>query len=129
MNNGLLIPAFGLGTFESFGEAGAATEHAINVGYRHFDTARSYENEEEVGSAIQKKIKEGVVKREDIFIVTKLWNTNHEPHKVEAACRRSCEKLGLGYIDLYLMHYPTAFTERTPFEYWPMNSDGMFDSA
>lgn len=88
-----------------------------------------YENEEEVGLAIQNKIKAGVVKREDIFIVTKLWNTDHEAHKVEEACRRSCEKLGLGYIDLYLMHYPTAFKERTPFDYWPKNPDGMFDQA
>lgn len=114
---------------QSFGEAGRATEYAIDIGYRHFDTARLYENEEEVGLAIQKKIKAGAVKREDIFIVTKLWNTDHEPEKVEAACRRSCEKLGLGYIDLYLMHYPTAFTERTPFDYWPKNADGMFDQA
>lgn len=114
---------------QSFGEAGRAVEYAIDVGYRHFDTARLYENEKEVGLAIQKKINEGVVKREDIFIVTKLWNTDHEPDKVEAACRRSCEKLGLGYIDLYLMHYPTAFKEHTPFDYWPLKSDGFFDEA
>lgn len=86
-----------------------------------------YENEEEVGQAIQQKIKEGVVKREEIFIVTKLWNTDHEPEKVEDACRRSCERLGLGYIDLYLMHYPTAFKNRTPFEFWPTDKNGMFE--
>lgn len=114
---------------QSFGEAGRATAHAIDVGYRHFDTARLYENEEEVGKAIQEKIKEGVVKREDIFIVTKLWNTDHEPKNVENACRTSCEKLGLGYIDLYLMHYPVAFKERNPFEYWPMNPDGQHEHA
>ncbi|XP_031623206.1 aldo-keto reductase family 1 member B1-like [Contarinia nasturtii] len=129
MNNGLSMPGFGLGTYESFGEAGRATKHAIDVGYRHFDTARLYENEEEVGKAIQEKIKEGVVKREEIFIVTKLWNTDHEPEKVEKACRKSCEKLGLGYIDLYLMHWPVAFTERTPYEYWPLNDDGQYDNA
>lgn len=114
---------------QSFGESGAATEHAIDVGYRHIDTARLYENEEEVGLAIQKKIKEGVVKREEIFIVTKLWNTHHEPEKVEAACRQSNEKLGLGYIDLYLMHYPTAFKERIPYEFWPTDANGMFEPA
>lgn len=114
---------------QSFGEAGAAAKHAIDVGYRHFDTARLYENEEEVGGAIAEKIKEGAVKREEIFIVTKLWNTDHEPEKVEAACRRSCEKLGLGYIDLYLMHYPVAFKERTPFQYWPLLADGTHEHA
>lgn len=114
---------------QSFGEAGLAVKHAIDVGYRHFDTARLYENEQEVGAAIQDKIKEGVVRREDIFIVTKLWNTDHEPEKVENACRQSCEKLGLGYIDLYLMHYPVAFKERTPFEYWPLNPDGQHEHA
>ncbi|XP_055301506.1 aldo-keto reductase family 1 member B1-like [Sitodiplosis mosellana] len=127
MNNGLFMPGFGLGTFESFGLAGRATKHAIDVGYRHFDTARLYANEVEVGQAIQEKIKEGVVKREEIFIVTKLWNTDHEPEKVEKAARQSCEKLGLGYIDLYLMHYPVAFKERTPFEDWPLNPDGTFE--
>lgn len=88
-----------------------------------------YGNEREVGQAIQDKIKEGVVKREEIFIVTKLWNSDHEPEKVEKACRRSNENLGLGYIDLYLMHYPVAFKERTPFEFWPLNPDGQHDHA
>lgn len=99
------------------------------MGYRHIDSARVYENEEEVGLAIQKKIKEGVVKREEMFIVTKLWNTDHEPEKVEAACRQSNEKLGLGYIDLYLMHYPTAFTTRTPYDFWPTDANGLYESA
>lgn len=111
------------------GEGGAATKHAVDVGYRHFDTARLYENEQEIGHAIKEKIVEGAVKREDIFVVTKLWNTEHEPEKVEPACRISCEKLGLDYIDLYLMHYPTAFKQRTPFEAWPKNSDGQPDLA
>lgn len=111
------------------GDAALATKHAIDVGYRHFDTAHLYENEKEVGQAILDKISDGVVKREEIFIVTKLWNTDHEPEKVEAACRRSCEKLSLGYIDLYLMHYPVAFRERTPFDYWPLNPDGQHEHA
>lgn len=114
---------------QSFGESAEAVKHAIDVGYRHIDTAYLYENEEEVGQAIQQKIKEGVVKREDIFIVTKLWNTDHEPEKVEAECRKSCERLGLGYIDLYLMHYPTAFKSRTPFDFWPKDANGMFEQA
>lgn len=85
------------------------------------------DNETEVGLAIRKKIKEGVVKREDIFIVTKLWNTDHEPENVRIACQRSCEKLGLGYIDLYQMHSPISFNERTPFDM--INPGAMFDEA
>lgn len=114
---------------QSFGDAGSATKYAIDAGYRHFDTAYLYGNEREVGQAIQEKIAEGVVKREDIFIVTKLWNTYHEPEKVEKVCRVSCENLGLGYIDLYLMHYSVAFKEREPFEFWPLNPDGQHDHA
>lgn len=141
------MPAFGLGTyqvsawkwvflwiktifFQSLGnEGGEATKHAIDIGYRHFDTARLYENEQEIGQAIQEKINEGVVKREDIFVVTKLWNTDHKPEDVEKACRTSCDKLSLGYIDLYLMHYPTAFKRRTPLELWPKKGDGQPDEA
>jgi len=124
MNNGLVMPGFGLGTFESFGETGEAVKHAIDIGYRHFDTAFLYQNEREVGRAIQGKIADGAVRREDIFIVTKLWNTHHEPDKVEQACRVSCDNLGLDYIDLYLMHYPTGFVEREPFEFCPQDADG-----
>lgn len=104
-------------------------KHAIDVGYRHFDTAFLYGNEREVGEAIREKIADGTVNRENIFIVTKLWNTHHEPEKVEAVCRVSNENLGLDYIDLYLMHYPVAFTERDPFEFWPLNEDGQHDHA
>lgn len=109
-------------------EAGEATKYAIDAGYRHFDTAYLYENEREVGSAIKQKINDGAVKREDIFIVTKLWNTDHEPEKVENACRRSRENLGLGYIDLYLMHWPTAYNTTDPFDWWPTRSDGQYDT-
>lgn len=114
---------------QSFGDAGRATKHAIDAGYRHFDTAFLYGNEREVGQAIREKIEEGAVKREDIFIVTKLWNTHHEPEKVEKACRVSCDNLGLGYIDLYLMHYPTGFVEREPFEFWPLQADGTHEHS
>lgn len=107
----------------------SAIKHAIDVGYRHIDTAFLYENERQVGQAIREKIDEGVVTREEIFVVTKLWNTEHEPEKVEKACRRSCDFLGLDYIDLYLMHYPVAFNEREPFEFWPLNEDGQHDHA
>lgn len=88
-----------------------AVKHAVDAGYRQFDTAALYLNEEEVGRALREKIEEGVVKREDLYVVTKLWNTFHRPEDVEPTCRKSNETLGLGYIDLYLMHWPMAFEE------------------
>lgn len=110
LNNGLEMPVLGLGTYESKDNEGeVAVKHAIDTGYRHFDTAFFYQNEAEVGKAINDKIAEGVVKREDIFTVTKLWNIYHAPEKVEPACQKSLDKLGLGYIDLYLMHMPVGY--------------------
>lgn len=88
-----------------------------------------YENEQEVGHALKEKIDSGAVKREDLFVVTKLWNTDHAPENVERACRRSCSNLGLGYIDLYLMHWPTAFRTREPLDWWPMTADGLYDTV
>lgn len=83
-------------------------KHAIDIGYRHFDTAFMYQNETEVGRAIKEKIAAGVVKREDIFVTTKLWSTYHSLENVVPACKRSLDALGIGYIDLYLIHSPVA---------------------
>ncbi|XP_055591538.1 aldo-keto reductase family 1 member B1-like [Uranotaenia lowii] len=115
LNNGLKMPVIGLGTWLSRdGEGLEAIKTAIDAGYRHFDTACLYQNEKEVGQAIREKIAEGVVKRADVFVTTKLWNTHHDPDKVEGAFNRSLEKLGLDYIDLYLMHTPMGYK----FESW-----------
>lgn len=83
-----------------------------------------YNNEQEVGEAAQEKITEGVVSRADLFIVTKLWCIFHEPDKVEYACRKSLENLGLDYIDLYLMHFPVGFVHNSDEDVWPSNPDG-----
>lgn len=96
---------------------------AIDAGYRHIDTAYFYGNEHEVGRAVKEKINAGAVKRDEIFITTKLWNTEHEPEKVEKACRRSLEYLRLDYIDLFLMHWPMAVKERAPNELWYVNAN------
>lgn len=84
---------------------------AIDNGVRLIDTAYIYMNENEVGKAIKQKIDEGLIKREDICISTKLWNTHHRPDLVKEACMQSLTNLGIDYIDLYLMHNPYAFRE------------------
>ena len=81
----------------------------MEVGFRHFDCAERYRNEEKVGVAIQEVLKSGKVRREDLFITTKLWNTNHRPERVAPAFEASCRRLQLDYIDCYLIHTPFAF--------------------
>ncbi|KXZ56565.1 hypothetical protein GPECTOR_1g507 [Gonium pectorale] len=107
--SGFSIPLVGLGTWKSAkGEVGAAVATALRQGYRHIDCARIYQNEHEVGEALAAVLSEGVVRREEVFITSKLWNTDHEPSRVEAACRRTMEDLRVSYLDLYLMHWPVS---------------------
>lgn len=87
---------------------GQAIKDAIDIGYRHIDCAMLYGNEKEIGYAIKQKIEDGTVKREELFIVTKLWNTFHEKEKVIPTCKKSLENFGLDYLDLYLIHWPVA---------------------
>ncbi|XP_014204967.1 aldo-keto reductase AKR2E4 [Copidosoma floridanum] len=122
LSNGHKIPALGLGTWQGTDDPGAvekAVKLAIDFGYRHFDCASVYGNENEIGKAIKQKIEEGVVKREDIYIVTKLWNDEHDPKAVIPACKRSLKKLGLNYLDLYLVHWPFSYPDEVDFvETW-----------
>ena len=83
-------------------------EIALKAGYRHLDCAAIYRNEAAVGEALQKCIKDGVVKREDVFITGKLWNTKHAPEDEEAALDKSLKDFGTDYLDLYLMHWPSS---------------------
>ncbi|KAM7534057.1 hypothetical protein Aperf_G00000116896 [Anoplocephala perfoliata] len=110
LNNGHLIPIIGFGTFDAAKEVVAeAVKEAIDAGYRHIDTATSYDNEEEVGRGIAESMKKHGLKREDIFVTTKLFCDKHDPDDVRKACEDSLKKLGLDYLDLYLVHFPASF--------------------
>jgi len=87
----------------------SATRDALEVGFRHFDCAERYRNEREVGEALQEGLDARRISREDIFVTTKLWNTNHRPERVQPAFDASLNRLKLNYLDLYLIHTPFAF--------------------
>ena len=86
-----------------------AVKTALEVGFRHFDCAERYRNEEAVGDAMQEVFKAGAIKREDVFVTTKLWNTNHRPERVRAAFDASRRRLRIDYVDCYVIHTPFAF--------------------
>lgn len=110
INNSLGMPALGFGTLiPDAAETIIATRNALKAGFRHFDCAERYRNEREVGKALQEGLAAESITREDIFVTTKLWNTNHRPNRVEAAFEGSLERLRLNYLDLYLIHTPFAF--------------------
>src|SRR5271169_4823197 len=104
------MPALGFGTLIPDAAATiSATRDALDAGFRHFDCAERYRNERAVGEALQAGLAAGGLAREDIFVTTKLWNTNHRPERVEPAFEASLDRLGLNYLDLYLSHTPFAF--------------------
>ncbi|MFP4368594.1 MAG: aldo/keto reductase [Candidatus Kapaibacterium sp.] len=104
MNNGRKIPAFGLGTYkmQTDRQTYNAVSYALEIGYRHFDTAAMYQNEEEVGKAVN----DSDVDRQDVFITTKVWNTDQGYNNTLKAFSKSLEKLKTDYVDLYLIHWP-----------------------
>jgi len=112
LNNGLKMPSLGLGTWHH-GDTGNqmrdAVVEAVDLGYRHIDCAYIYKNEKKIGEAFKTIFDKGDVKREDLWITSKLWGTEHAEDRVEAACRASLSDLGLEYFDLYLIHWPTGF--------------------
>jgi alcohol dehydrogenase (NADP+) len=104
------MPAIGFGTLiADAATTKTAVRDALDVGYRHYDCAERYRNEREVGEALRAALAAGKIPRKEIFVTTKLWNSNHRPERVEPAFKASLERLGLDYLDLYLIHTPFAF--------------------
>ncbi|MGE8186612.1 aldo/keto reductase [Pseudomonas sp. NPDC086278] len=104
------LPAVGFGTlFRDLSVTTQAVKDALDAGFRHFDCAERYRNEEQVGVAFKDVLDAGTLRREDLFITTKLWNTNHRPERVLPAFEASCRRLQVDYIDCYLIHTPFAF--------------------
>ncbi|CZR65726.1 probable aldehyde reductase [Phialocephala subalpina] len=125
LNTGAEIPALGLGTWQS--EAGLvkkAVSYALSIGYRHIDAAYCYGNEDEVGEGLKEAFASGI-KREDVFVTTKLWCTYHS--RVEQNLDMSLKSLGLDYVDLYLMHWPVAMNPNGNHEKFPKHPDGSRD--
>ncbi|EGG19785.1 hypothetical protein DFA_06886 [Cavenderia fasciculata] len=110
MNNGKKIPVIGFGTWKSpKNVVGESIKQAIKAGYRHLDCAAIYKNEKEVGAALKEVFDSGLIKREELFITSKLWCTCHSKENVEKHLKITLADLGLDYLDLYLVHWPLAF--------------------
>lgn len=119
--DGNSIPALGLGTWKSGpDEVYKAVRVALEVGYRHIDCAAAYENEGQVGRAIEDAVKAGDVKRDELWVTSKLWNDSHRREHVRPAIEETLENLRLDYLDLYLIHWPVAFVHGVGF---PEESD------
>ena len=109
LNSGGQIPVIGLGTWKTGGDdARRAVQHAIESGYRHIDCARIYENEADVGRALEFCLRNSTVGRDDLWVTSKLWNDAHAPADVKPALQSSLDDLQLDYLDLYLIHWPVA---------------------
>src|SRR5580704_521128 len=110
LNGAGRMPALGFGTLiPDPAVTVTAARDALEAGFRHFDCAERYGNERQVGEALQEGLAAGGLARKEIFVTTKLWNTNHRPERVEPAFQASLDRLRLDYLDLYLIHTPFAF--------------------
>lgn len=107
LSDGAEIPQIGLGTWQLHGEeAYRVVREALEIGYRHIDTAKLYDNEVEIGRAIADAVRAGEVSRDELFITSKVWNDDHGAKKAPRAFEASLSRLGLDYLDLYLVHWP-----------------------
>jgi diketogulonate reductase-like aldo/keto reductase len=124
------MPALGFGTLIADPAVTMrATRDALRAGFRHLDCAERYRNEREVGTALAAELRAGTFDREDVFVTTKLWNTNHRPDRVEGALKASLARLGVDYADLYLMHTPFAFQPGDEQDPRDANGDILYDDG
>merc|ERR1711877_4986 len=128
LNTGAKIPQLGFGTWQSApGEVGTAVYEALKAGYRHLDLARIYQNQPEVAEGMKRAYSEVPgLKREDIFITSKLWNIDHRPQDVGPALDECLQELQLDYLDLYLIHWPVAFKHNGR-ELFPKKNENEID--
>jgi diketogulonate reductase-like aldo/keto reductase len=124
------IPVLGFGTLIPDPLATRqATKAALEVGFRHFDCAERYRNEQAVGDAMQEIFKAGTIQRKDVFVTTKLWNNNHRPERVKSAFDASRQRLQLDYVDCYLIHTPFAFQPGDEQEARDERGQAIYDSG
>jgi alcohol dehydrogenase (NADP+) len=131
LNHGVgQMPALGFGTLIPDKVVTiAATRDALEAGFRHFDCAERYRNEREVGEALQTGLAALGITRDDIFVTTKVWNTNHRPERVEPAFEGSLDRLRLEYLDLYLIHTPFAFQPGDEQDPRDQNGNVIYDNG
>ncbi|KAF7586001.1 hypothetical protein BBP40_009724 [Aspergillus hancockii] len=129
LNTGAQIPQVGFGTWQSApGQVGEAVYQALKAGYRHLDLATIYQNQKEVAAGIKRAYQDVPgLKREDLFITSKLWNSQHHPDVVEKALDECLAELELEYLDLYLVHWPVAF--KTGSELFPLVEDSSVEGG
>ena len=131
LNNGAgHMPTLGFGTLiPDPALTRTATRDALDAGFRHFDCAERYRNEREVGDALQAGLAANGIAHENLFVTTKLWNSNHRPERVEPAFEASLDRLGLKYLDLYLIRTPYAFQPGDEQDPRDQNGDVLYDNG
>jgi alcohol dehydrogenase (NADP+) len=124
------MPALGFGTLiPDPALTITATRDALDAGFRHFDCAERYRNEREVGEALQAGLTANGIARENIFVTSKLWNSNHRPERVEPAFEASLDRMRLEYLDLYLIHTPYAFQPGDEQDPRDQNGNVLYDNG